>query len=55
MNKPCEHCNKADVKKEGYFKCESPCVQAKECYESDKILFDILRGNAGIVKSGCIE
>lgn len=55
MNKPCEHCNKADIKIDRYFKCDSPCVQAKECYENDKILFDILRGNTELVKSFGIE
>ena len=32
MNKPCEHCEKADCKnyKSDYFKCEKPCERAKQ-------------------------
>lgn len=43
MNKPCEHCDKAD-NRAGFFKCEKPCLQAKLCYENNKKLFDILDG-----------
>lgn len=41
MNKPCEHCNTADKERQGYFKCGSPCNQAKMCYESDKKIAEI--------------
>lgn len=41
MNKPCEHCNTADKEKQGYFKCDNPCKQAKMCYESDKRMAEI--------------
>lgn len=44
MNKPCEHCDKADENKQGYFKCDKSCNQAKQCYEGDKLLFDALSG-----------
>lgn len=43
MNKPCEHCGKADSRTT-YFKCDNPCQQAKQCYECEKKLVDILRG-----------
>lgn len=42
MNKPCEHCDRADSKREGYFKCEKPCNRARACYENDVLLFEIL-------------
>lgn len=42
MNKPCEHCDRADSKREGYFKCEKPCNRARVCYENDVLLFEIL-------------
>lgn len=45
VNKPCEHCDRADSKKEGYFKCEKPCKQAKACYENDALLLEILSGD----------
>jgi len=43
MNKPCEHCGKAD-KRSDYFKCDTPCRQAKQCYENDKKFLESLRG-----------
>lgn len=43
MNKPCEHCDKAQMSRPEYFKCERPCQQAKQCYENDKKLMDIFR------------
>lgn len=43
MNKPCKHCDKAD-NRTGYFKCDNPCHQAKQCYENNKKLLDILSG-----------
>lgn len=43
MNKPCEHCDKAD-RRSGYFKCDKPCLQAKQCYKNDRMLLDILSG-----------
>lgn len=42
MNKPCEHCEKAD-ERAGYFKCDKPCNQAKQCYENDKKLLKMIR------------
>ena len=45
MNKPCEHCNKANKEKTGYFKCDNPCGQAKACYESDKRAAELLLKN----------
>ena len=46
MNKPCEHCDKADYKKYGsdYFKCEKPCERAKMCKRNDEKFFKMLRG-----------
>lgn len=44
MNNPCEHCDKADKKRQEYFKCDNPCGQAKSCYENNKILLDAFRG-----------
>lgn len=44
MNKPCEHCDKADIDRPEYFKCDKPCNQAKQCYENNKKLFDVLGG-----------
>ena len=44
MNKPCEHCDKADMRRLAYFKCDKPCNLAKQCYESDKKLLEIFRG-----------
>lgn len=44
MNKPCEHCGKADKGRQDYFKCDKPCRQAKQCFENDKKLLDIFRG-----------
>lgn len=44
MNKPCEHCDKADIRRTEYFKCNKPCNQAKQCYENDKKLLDEFRG-----------
>ena len=53
MNKPCEHCNMADKGKQGYFKCDNPCKQAKACYESDKKMVEILGGMfGGTMKKG---
>ena len=43
MNKPCEHCDIADKRPE-YFKCDSPCRNAKQCYENDKKLMEALAG-----------
>lgn len=43
MNKPCEHCEKAD-KRRDYFKCDNPCNNAKQCYENDKKMIDVLKG-----------
>lgn len=43
MNKPCEHCEKAD-KRSDYFKCDNPCNSAKQCYENDKKLMDVFKG-----------
>lgn len=40
MDKPCEHCGQADIRKEGYFKCETPCRQAKLCYANNRITID---------------
>lgn len=45
MDKPCEHCDKADKSKSDYFKCDTPCNRAKQCYENDRKLLEILRGN----------
>lgn len=50
MNKPCEHCNKADTKKEGYYKCEKPCKQAKACYKNDVLLLNILRSDLSKIR-----
>ncbi len=47
MNNPCEHCNKAEKSKKDYFKCDTPCNNAKRCYENDKKLLEVLRGKAG--------
>lgn len=44
MNKPCEHCDKADKRRQDYFKCDTPCNLAKQCYENDKKLLEIFRG-----------
>lgn len=44
MNKPCEHCVKADKRRQDYFKCDTPCNLAKQCKENDKKLLEILRG-----------
>ncbi len=43
MNKPCEHCDKADCKKykSDYFKCEKPCERAKMCKRNDEQLLKI--------------
>ncbi|MCI8370935.1 MAG: hypothetical protein HFI75_00775 [Lachnospiraceae bacterium] len=41
MNKPCENCSKADYSREGYYKCDVPCNQAKECYEADRKALEI--------------
>lgn len=30
MNKPCEHCDKADKRRKEYFKCDTPCNLAKQ-------------------------
>lgn len=38
MNKPCNHCKKAEQNREGPFKCDNPCSQAKQCFENDKML-----------------
>lgn len=43
MNKPCDHCDKAD-NRAGFFKCDNPCRQAKQCHENNKKLLDILSG-----------
>ena len=43
MNKPCEHCEKADGR-EDYLKCDNPCQTAKKCYESDRKLLNVLAG-----------
>ena len=40
MDKLCEHCGQADIRKEGYFKCETPCRQAKLCYANNRITID---------------
>lgn len=42
MNKPCEHCNKADTAKSGFFKCDSPCDRARQCFESLQKLADAI-------------
>lgn len=44
MNKPCEHCDRAEKSRMEYFKCDKPCQRAKQCYENDKKLMDIFRG-----------
>lgn len=44
MNKPCEHCDKADKKKSDYFKCDCPCYRAKQCYKNDRMILGILAG-----------
>lgn len=46
MNKPCEHCDKADRKKYNgdYFKCKKPCERAKMCKRNDEQLLKMLRG-----------
>lgn len=43
MNRPCEHCDKAD-NRAGFFKCEKPCRKAKQYYECEKKLIDIIGG-----------
>ncbi len=43
MNKPCEHCGKADSRTT-YFKCDNPCQQAKQCYECEKKFIEIIGG-----------
>lgn len=43
MNKPCEHCQKADNRKD-YFECDNPCSTAKECKKNDEDFLRILRG-----------
>ena len=48
MNKPCEHCDKADKKKSGYFKCDRPCNLAKQCHKTDRMLLDALSGRIKI-------
>lgn len=47
MNKPCEHCDKADLKKYNgdYFKCKKPCERAKMCKRNDEQLLKMLRGS----------
>lgn len=40
MNKPCEHCVKADKRRQDYFKCDTPCNLAKQCKENDKKLLE---------------
>lgn len=40
MNKPCEHCDKADKRRKDYFKCDTPCNLAKQCKENDKKLLE---------------
>ena len=62
MNKPCSHCEKAIIDRVGYFKCDTPCNNAKRCYENDVKLLDVLRGympdiqyaksNDGILSTG---
>lgn len=42
MNKPCEHCERADDWKD-YFKCDNPCRNAKQCYENDKKLMQEMK------------
>ena len=46
MNKPCEHCDKADYKKYGsdYFKCKKPCERAKLCKRNNESFMKMLRG-----------
>lgn len=43
MNDPCKHCDKADNTRIGYFKCDSPCKQAKACYENNEKMFNIFK------------
>lgn len=45
MNKPCEHCDKADYKKYGsdYFKCKKPCEKAKLCKRNGEQFMKMLR------------
>lgn len=43
MFKPCDHCEKAD-KRSDYLKCDNPCSNAKQCYQNDKKLSEVLRG-----------
>lgn len=52
MNKPCEHCDKADKKKSDYFKCDCPCYRAKLCYKNDRIMLDILGKKIEIMEGG---
>ena len=43
MFKPCEHCEKAD-NRSGYFKCDRPCDNARQCFKRDSDLFNTLAG-----------
>ena len=48
MDRPCEHCDKADDRKETVLKCDKPCRQGKNWYECEKKIIEIFQGKLKI-------
>ena len=48
MDRPCNHCDKADDRKETVLKCDKPCRQGKNWYECEKKIIEIFQGKLKI-------
>lgn len=49
MDNPCKHCDKADVRND-ILKCDKPCNKAKQWFECEELLIEILMGKMPSIK-----